>query len=217
MKVYSPAEAASLLGIKTATLRKYSLLLETYGYEVERNSKKHRYYRDKDIITLRNVMTGSDSGITLEEAVINVVNLKGYNNETNVINNGEEANVNHMKELKEMLQQQNELIYNLTKKMDLQQTYIDKQINTRLIEFKDSHKQIESPEDKIDEILAEDKVRNILENEALQLWEKKPPKDRLKNKGWFRVTENIEKKAFFIKKHINENFEAYLKKEFNID
>lgn len=124
MKVYSPSETASLLEIKTATLRKYSLLLENQGYEIKRNSKKHRYYRDKDIITLRNVMTGSDNGITLEESVKNVVNLKGHSNESNVINNGQEANDSDIKELKEMINKQNELIYNLTEKLDQQQEYI---------------------------------------------------------------------------------------------
>lgn len=49
MKVYSPSETSELLGIKTATLRKYSLLLESNWYEIARNSKRYHYYWDKYI------------------------------------------------------------------------------------------------------------------------------------------------------------------------
>lgn len=206
VKVYSPAEAASLLKIKTATLRKYSLLLETYGYNIERNSKKHRYYRDKDIITIRNVITGSDSGVTLEESVKNVVYLEGDNDESNVINNGKETNYNDIKELKKMILKQNDLIYNLTKKLDDQQTYINQKVDKR----------IEAPKEKIEGILAEHKVKVRLEEEALILWENKPAKERMKSIGWFRVEEDLEKRKVFVKNYINKNFEAYLKQELDL-
>lgn len=206
MKVYSPAEAASLLKIKTATLRKYSLLLEMYGYEIERNSKKHRYYRDKDIIALRNVISGSNSGVTLEESVRNVVYLEDYNDESNVINNGKETKHNDIKELKEMILKQNDLIYNLTKKLDNQQTYINQKLDRR----------IEAPEKKGEGILAEHRVKNKLEEEALVFWKEKPAKERMKSAGWFRVEEDSEKRNIFIKEYINKNFETYLKQELDL-
>ncbi len=146
MKVYSPSEAAELLGIKTATLRKYSLLLESNGYEIPRNSKRHRYYRDKDVMTIRNVITGSNNGATLEESVKNVVNLEGHSNESNVTNNAQEPNNNDIQELKEMINKQSELILSLTSRLDQQNEYIDKQVEFKLNEAIEKTKEIESPE-----------------------------------------------------------------------
>ncbi|NUJ33000.1 MerR family transcriptional regulator, partial [Pseudoalteromonas sp. 2103] len=71
MKVYSPSEIAELLDIKQATLRKYSIMLEEHGYKISRNSQNHRYYQDEDVITLRRVIDGKNSGVTLEEAIKN--------------------------------------------------------------------------------------------------------------------------------------------------
>src|SRR5699024_12782168 len=76
MKFYSPNDVSTILQIKPATLRKYSSLLEKYGYKIERNTQNHRYYQDKDIITLRNIVSGSNSGDTLEETIKNVVQLE---------------------------------------------------------------------------------------------------------------------------------------------
>lgn len=131
MKVYSPSEVAKLLELNTATLRKYSIMLEKQGYNIGRNSQKHRYYQDKDIITLRRVITARKSGITLEEAIKNVVKVQEDNTYTNVINNGYEANENVISELKEMIHKQNELIKGLADKLDEQQEYINKRLNER--------------------------------------------------------------------------------------
>lgn len=55
--------------------------------------------------------------ITLEKAVKNKVNLKD-SNESNVKYNGKKSNHSDIKELKNMVNKQNELIYNLTEKLD---------------------------------------------------------------------------------------------------
>lgn len=78
------------------------------GMKSNRIVKKHRYYRDKGIITLHNVMTGSNNGVTLEESVNNAVKLKSYSNESNIINNSRVTDNSDMKELKEMNQKQKE-------------------------------------------------------------------------------------------------------------
>lgn len=131
MKVYSPNEVAKLLELNTATLRKYSIILEKQGYNIGRNSQNHRYYQDKDIITLRRVITARKNGITLEEAIKNVVSMQQDNTYTNIINNGDDPNGNDIKELKEMVHKQNDLIKGLANKLDEQQEYINKRLNER--------------------------------------------------------------------------------------
>lgn len=144
MKVYSPAEIAAILNIKQPTLRKYSIMLEERGHKIERNSQNHRYYTDKDLITLRRIITGKNSGITLDEVIDNVVNLSKNNAYTNNINNAEQPNNNDIQQFKEMVNEkfelQNEVIKELIKKIDEQQEYIknrDEQRDRNLMEAMD--------------------------------------------------------------------------------
>lgn len=131
MKVYSPAEVAAILNIKQPTLRKYSIMLEERGYKIERNSQNHRYYTDKDIITLRRVITGKDSGITLDKVIDNVVNLGKDNTYTNDINNVEQPNNSDIQELKEVVYKQNEVIKEFSERLDQQQEYIENSLKER--------------------------------------------------------------------------------------
>ena len=155
MKVYSPSEIADLLNIKIPTLRKYSIMLEERGYKIERNSQNHRYYLDKDIITLRRVITARNSGVTLDEAIKNIVSIEKDNTYTNAINNTDTDNNDDIKELKEIIHKQNELIQTLTEKMDQQQNYINKRLNKHdemlmkaLNESLEAKKQITATEEK---------------------------------------------------------------------
>lgn len=131
MKVYSPSDIAELLNIKLPTLRKYSIMLEERGYNIERNSQNHRYYQDKDVITLRKVITASKSGITLDEAIRNVVSIEQHDTYTNDISNADTPNNSDIKELKELVYNQNELIKSLAVRLDEQQKYIDKRLEER--------------------------------------------------------------------------------------
>lgn len=122
MKVYSPNDVADLLQIKPATLRKYSLLMERYGYKIEKNTRGNRYYRDKDVMTLRDIITAKSNGVTLEQAVQNVVELDKGSGVPNVTNNGDTANTSDMEGLKEFLHKQAEMITKQTKMIhDLQE------------------------------------------------------------------------------------------------
>ena len=131
MKVYSPSDVAKLLNIKPATLRKYSIMLEEHGYNIGRNSQNHRYYQDKDIITLRSVMTGTKSGITLEESIKNVVNVGEDNTYTNATNNGVQAYESDISELKELVNNQTEVIKEFSKRLDQQDEYINNSLKER--------------------------------------------------------------------------------------
>src|SRR5699024_3961372 len=131
VKVYGPREIADLLDMQSSTLRKYSVLLESYGYEIERNSRGHRFYRDKDIMTLRSVITCMDSGVTLDESVKQVVKHKGNNGYRHHISNDTDQYSSDMQEIKGMVQQQSDLIHELTKRLDEQQKYIDESLIER--------------------------------------------------------------------------------------
>lgn len=138
MKVYSPNDIATILQIKPATLRKYSSLLEKYGYEIGRNSQGHRYYQDKDIITIRNVISGVGGDVSLEESVKNVIKLESGSTVTNDTNIGDTSNDSDISELKNMIhnqgkqiEQQNELLQELFARLDQQQEYINQSINKR--------------------------------------------------------------------------------------
>jgi DNA-binding transcriptional MerR regulator len=66
-ELYSPSHVQELLGIDSNTLRKYATLLEGHGYPIHRNSRGHRGYFEKDIITLRKFIEFiNQEGMTLE-------------------------------------------------------------------------------------------------------------------------------------------------------
>src|SRR5699024_5295060 len=65
--------------------------------------------------------------------------------------------------------------------------------------------------DRMNTIMAEQKIVRILEDEALALWNTKSEKERMIRIRWFRKIENRDKRDSFIKKYIDEHFEEYLK------
>jgi DNA-binding transcriptional MerR regulator len=66
-ELYSPSHVQELLGLDSNTLRKYATLLEGHGYDINRNSRGHRSYFEKDINTLRKFIDfGKQEGMTLE-------------------------------------------------------------------------------------------------------------------------------------------------------
>lgn len=151
MKVYSPSDIAELLDVKPATLRKYSIMLEDKGYKIQRNSQNHRYYLDKDIITLRRIITARKSGITLEEAINGIVRIEDDSTYTNAINNANEQDSNDIQELKEIVHKQNELLEQVITRLDEQQKYIDGSLKERdkalmqtMNDILESKKQIET-------------------------------------------------------------------------
>jgi len=71
--------------------------------------------------------------------------------------------------------------------------------------------------DRFNAIMAERKVSRILEEEALELWREKSEEERLIKEGWFRKKEDTDKRDRFVKKYVDDRFEEYLKKEFDIE
>lgn len=135
MKVYNPSDISELLNVKESTLRKYSIMLEKAGYEFQKNSRKQRQYSDNDIITLRKLITHKNNGMTLEESVEGVV-LWHKGGETDnavahVTDNAEQRNKSDITELKQLIEKQNEMIGEMSKRLDQQQEYLDKRLNER--------------------------------------------------------------------------------------
>lgn len=132
MKVYSPHEIAELLGVKDSTLRKYSILLEEHGYEFQRNNQKQRWYNDQDVIALRKLVTLKENGdMSLKEcaeAVCLWVKGKDVTQGSTVMHNDEQrdvqrgsnqgADTEELRELKELVHKQNELMKHLMQRLD---------------------------------------------------------------------------------------------------
>ncbi|MFB5196365.1 MerR family transcriptional regulator [Neobacillus sp. KR4-4] len=74
--IYTPSDVQELLGIDAITLRKYATHLEGHGYLVQRNSRGHRTYFDKDVLTLRKIIEFTkQEGMTMDRSVEAVLAL----------------------------------------------------------------------------------------------------------------------------------------------
>lgn len=113
MQTYSPVEVAEILNRKTSTIRKYSLLLEKYQYDIKRNDKNHRRYTDNDVMILRSVITGVNNGTTLDKAVRTAVTMQKHDNANNGIEKAGNVTLQQHEELKQIIHKQNELIHQL--------------------------------------------------------------------------------------------------------
>lgn len=75
MVVITPAEVSNQLKIQPSTLRKYSLKLEEYGVQFDRNANNSRKYTDMDVVTLQKMITLMQTGdMTLDNAAYTVSN-----------------------------------------------------------------------------------------------------------------------------------------------
>ncbi|MFJ5625586.1 DUF3967 domain-containing protein [Peribacillus loiseleuriae] len=130
-----PTDVCTLLNIKESTLRKYALLLKDAGYQFHVNDKGQRGYFDKDVIVLKRfIEVKSNRDMTLEqaaEAVISWVEQSGISLSVMRESNLYERYDDDIKEMKETIKQQNDLLQELIKKLDQQQDYIDNRLNKR--------------------------------------------------------------------------------------
>lgn len=107
--------------------------------------------------------------------------------------------------------QQEEFNKLLLKQLQEQQIYVREMAANRLVNQED--KRIE----RFEQILAERKVTKLLEEEAMSVWQEKPKEEREKKVGWFRTEEDRDKRDDFIKDYVDEHFETYLIREFDIE
>lgn len=128
-------DVSVMLDIKESTLRKYALILQDAGYHFHTNSKGQRAYYERDVAVLRRfIETKKSSDMTLEQsanAVMTWVNQSGVSlPDTQKTEENDRYN-NDIKELKEIVQQQNTLLQELMKQMNEQQKYIDLRLDQR--------------------------------------------------------------------------------------
>lgn len=133
--IYVSKDVAVMLKIQESTLRKYCIMLEEHGYHFHKNEHGHRGFMDNDVITLRKLIEiKSHPDMTLKQAcnaIMTWVKEKDMSQvDTNVITESEQHDERY-NELKEMIQQQNEMLKQMAMKMDEQQRYIDERLERR--------------------------------------------------------------------------------------
>jgi len=100
-------------------------------------------------------------------------------------------------------------------------TRIEEQIEKKVsdlhskIDEKIERDRIRVRQERINSILTQNKITRLLEEEARELWSKKPEEERTKKIGFFKRIEDVDAKNEFIRKYIAEHFEERLMKEFN--
>ncbi|TKI43430.1 DUF3967 domain-containing protein [Bacillus mycoides] len=133
--VYISKDVATMLKIQESTLRKYCIMLEEQGYHFHKNEHGHRGFMDNDVITLRKLIEiKSHPDMTLKQAcnaIMTWVKEKDMSEVDTDVITGNEQHDERYKELKEMIQQQNEMLKQMAVKMDEQQRYIDERLERR--------------------------------------------------------------------------------------
>ncbi len=127
MKFLTPAQAAEILGISVATLRKYSLIVEhstnNPGY-FERNKQNNRLYTQKNLDDFNKMVElGHGPKMTLQSAAAQIYPISDDSEPetpeaSNGTHNAQVANLeNTIKELRANIDQQDRVIENLSKKL----------------------------------------------------------------------------------------------------
>jgi predicted site-specific integrase-resolvase len=69
-------------------------------------------------------------------------------------------------------------------------------------------------EKRANDMLTKKKIETQLEQDALELWYKKPEEERIKKVGFFKKEEDQSKRTAFIKEYINLHFNNQIQKEY---
>ncbi|HDR4465164.1 TPA: DUF3967 domain-containing protein [Bacillus cereus] len=138
--LYSPSDVAEQLGIQSSTLRKYADVLEKEGYTFIKNERGHRKYRESDVMVFRRVINlKNDTDMTLENATKQIVSwhqgVEVLPLERHDVERYEEPNSNAtplqtmIQEQKEIIEKQNDLLQELTKRlMDQDERFIQREL-----------------------------------------------------------------------------------------
>lgn len=215
----SVSQLSKMLEIPETTIRRYLNNFEEYfrSEQIGRGKKYHPdsvgilqriatlYDADRETIEIRKILA--------DEYAFEV--LETNENETTMHPPAYDVSA----KLDDFQQRQDKFNKELLKQLLEQQKYI-KELAASRDSAVEEVKRISSPEEKrlerLNQIMAEHKVKRILEKEALELWNENPEEERLIRVGWFRRVENKDKRDLFIKDYIDEHFEMYLRKEFDV-
>lgn len=160
-RAYTTSEVATMLSIAVPTVRKYAQTMEKEGYIFIKTKKtgkqQSRLFTEKDITSFRYlIQLREKSNIKVSEAVSIIINKFGKGAIQDIMPSDTEKIKQYDKrygDFLEVIERQNDLIKNLSSKIDEQQAYMEKVIQERdtkiigsLEEIKESQKQIESAE-----------------------------------------------------------------------
>ncbi|MFK4014707.1 DUF3967 domain-containing protein [Bacillus cereus] len=130
--LYSPSDVAEQLGIQSSTLRKYADVLEKEGYSFIKNERGHRKYRESDVMVFRKIINlKNDTDMTLENSTKQIVSwyqgIEVLPLERHEVERYEELDFNAttlqtmIKDQKEIIEKQNDLLQDLTKRLTEQE------------------------------------------------------------------------------------------------
>ncbi|MCP1322066.1 DUF3967 domain-containing protein [Bacillus sp. S0628] len=172
--LYSPSDVAKQLGIQSSTLRKYSDVLEKEGYTFIKNERGHRKYRESDVMVFRKVINlKNDTDMTLENATKQIVSwhqgVEIIPLERHDVERYEETDFNAtslqtmIQEQKEVIEKQNELLQELTKRLTEQ----DLRFAQRESELSNAIQAIQESQNLIAMNSSEDTAKNQSRDEML--------------------------------------------------
>lgn len=206
----NPGDVCTLLNLKQSTLRKYALLLHKAGYKFHVNENGQRGYFNKDVIVLKRFMEVKESrDMTLEQAANSVMAWVEQSDVSVRDTENEDENNRYggdIKELKETVQKQNELLLQLMGKLDDQQAFFEKRLKeqeesfNKALEEKTPPQQqeyLEQPKEEQDRDPS-DLVRNRLRIRRGQEAEKEDGEST--KKPWVSDYEEVENEEESIKK-----------------
>lgn len=122
------SETASILDIKTSTLRKYTLQLEKAGYSFYRSERNHRAYTPDDVTILQRFMDLKNNRDMTVERSANALVASLKENSVATIKEGEKGVMTY-DQLQDLLERQEDFNKALLERLDKQQEYIEKRLD----------------------------------------------------------------------------------------
>lgn len=214
----SVSQLSKMLEIPETTIRRYINNFEEY-FRLEKVGRGRKYHPSSiEILQRIAALYNADrETVEIRKILADEFAFEVENNENNATIQPPAYDV--IGQVKEFQQRQEEFNKNLLQQLNEQQKYIQELVMSRDDTFQEI-KQLTSFEEKrrerFEQILLEHKIKRKLEKEAISLWDEKPEEERMVKVGWFRKEEDKDKRDRFIKDYIDENFEEYLRKEFDI-
>lgn len=216
----SVTKLSKVLEIPETTIRRYLNNFEEY-FRFEKIGRGNKYHPDSIVILQRIATlyshdreTTEIKNILVNEYAFAVEKLK---DESITI---DPPAYDISGKINEFQKKQEEFNKKLLEKFQEQQLYIKSLLDSRdstIQELKRKSYLEEIRIDRFEKIMAEHKVKRVLKDEAMKLWNKKPPEERLTKVGWFHKKEDINKRDIFINNYIDEKIESDLKRELNLN
>lgn len=174
---YTTKDVAEMVDIAVPTVRKYAQALEKQSYDFIRDKNDNRLYTQHDAMAIQHLKTLREkTNISVEQAASIVISKHG-NRSIRDVAPPDTAEIERyerrydkdidIKELKELVGKQNELIENLVSHMEQQQKYTDERLNKRIEETIVNQESVRKAIEKEREILLDAFEKKI--NDSMQM------------------------------------------------